>query len=68
MELYQDTLKKHDIPNSDMCLGGDWAKGANKAFVVVGGDALALLGDIATIGNARKNLHPLPGKSEMNAS
>ena len=68
VELYQDTLKKHDIPNTGMCLGGDWAKGANKAFVIVGGDAFAFLGDIATIGSARENLHPLLGKSKMNGN
>ncbi len=68
VELYQDTLKKHDIPNTGMCLAGDWAKGANKAFVIVGGDAFALLGDIATIGSARENLHPLPGKSVLNGN
>lgn len=66
VELYQDTLKKHDMPNSGMCLGGDRAKGANKAFVVVAADALALLADTATIRSARENLHPLLGKSKMN--
>ena len=66
VELYQNALKKHDVPNTGMCLGGDWAQGANKAFVIVGGDALAFLGDIATIKNARENLPPLPGKSKIN--
>ena len=66
VELYQNTLKKHDVPNSGMCLGGDWAKGANKAFVIVGGDAFAFLADTATIKNARENLLPLLGKSKMN--
>lgn len=62
VELYQDALKKHDIPNSGMCLGGDWERAANKAFVVVGGDAFALLADLATISSARENLAPLPAK------
>ena len=66
VELYQNTLKKHDIPNSGMCLGGDWAKGANKAFVIVGGDASAFMADTATIKSARENLAPLVGKSKMN--
>ena len=66
VELYQNTLKKHDVPNSGMSLGGDWAKGANKAFVVVGGDAFAFLADTATIRNARENLPPLVGKSKVN--
>ena len=66
VELYQNALKKHDVPNTGMCLGGDWARGANKAFVVVGVDALAFLADAATIKNARENLPPLPGKSKMN--
>ena len=66
VELYQNTLKKHDMPNSGMCLGGDWAKGANKAFVVVGGDAIAFLADTATIRNARENLAPLVGRPKMN--
>lgn len=66
VELYQETLKKHDIPNTGMCLGGDWSKGANKAFVIVGGDAFAFLGDTVTINNARKNLAPLPTKAKTN--
>lgn len=66
VELYQNTLKKHDVPNSGMCLGGDWAKGANKAFVIVGGDAFAFLADTATIKNARENLAPLVGNSKVN--
>ena len=66
VELYQNTLKKHDVPNTGMCIDGDWAKGANKAFVIVGGDAFAFLADTATIKNARENLPPLPGKSKIN--
>ncbi|KAL8936440.1 MAG: hypothetical protein Q9216_004926 [Gyalolechia sp. 2 TL-2023] len=66
VDLYQETLKKHDIPNTGMCLGGEWAKGANKAFVIVGGDAFAFLGDTATIISARQNLAPLPTKVKMN--
>ena len=66
VELYQNTLKKHDVPNTGMCVGGDWAKGANKAFVIVGGDAFAFLADTATIKNARENLPPLPDKSKNN--
>ena len=65
VELYQNVLKKHDVPNSGMCLGGDWAKGVNKSFVIVGGDAFAFLADIATIKNARENLPPLLGKSKI---
>jgi len=66
VELYQNTLKKHDKPNTGMCIGGDWARGANKAFVIVGGDAFAFLADTTTIKNARDNLPPLLGKSKMN--
>ena len=62
VKLYEDTLKKHDIPNTGMCLGGEWSKGANKAFVIVGGDAFAFLADTATISNARRNLGPLSAK------
>ncbi|KAL8933355.1 MAG: hypothetical protein Q9211_005824 [Gyalolechia sp. 1 TL-2023] len=66
VEAYLETLKKHDMPSTGMCLNGDWAKGANKAFVVVGGDAFALLGDMALINGARKNLAPLPAKGKIN--
>ena len=66
VELYQNTLKKHDKPNSGMCLGGDWDKGANKAFVIVGGDAFAFLGDTATISKARDHLPPLTSKAQIN--
>ena len=62
VHLYQETLKKHDVPDTGMCLGGDWGRGANKAFVIVGGDAFAFLGDIATIGSARENLPALEVK------
>ena len=65
VELYQNALKKHDVPNSGMCLGGDWAKGANKTFVIVGGDAFAFLADTATIKNARENLPALLGRSKL---
>ncbi|KAL8648876.1 MAG: hypothetical protein Q9210_004734 [Variospora velana] len=59
VDLYQETLKKHDVPNSGMCLFRDWPKGANKAFVVVAGDAFAFMGDVALINEARQNLGPL---------
>ena len=59
VQLYEEILKKHDIPNSGFCLNGNWAKGANKAFVVVGGDAFAFLADMATISDGRQNLPPL---------
>ena len=65
VELYQNTLKKHDVPNSGMCLGGDWGKGVNKAFVIVGGDAFAFLADTVTIKNARENLPALLGRSKL---
>ena len=65
VELYQNALKKHDVPNSGMCLGGDWAKGVDKTFVIVGGDAFAFLADIATIKNARENLPALRGRSNL---
>ena len=59
VKLYEDTLKKHDMPNSGMSLFGDWAKGANKAFVVVDADVFALLGGVDTIATARQKLGPL---------
>ena len=66
VELYRNTLKKHNKPDTGMCLGGEWEKGANKAFVIVGGDAFAFLGDTATISNARDHLAPLASKVHMN--
>lgn len=62
VELYNETVRKHGVPSSGMCLGGDWAKGEGKAFVVVAGDAFALLGDVGIIRGARENLRPLVGK------
>lgn len=66
VRIYEDTLKKHRTPNSGMCLNGDWAKGANKAFVIVGADFAALLGEVAVISNARHNLLPLKNKLQPN--
>ena len=66
VSLYESTLKKHNMPNTGMCLNGEWAKGANKAFVIVGGDSFAFLGDTVTISNARQNLLPLVKKSQVN--
>ena len=56
VEAYREILKKHKMPDSGMCLNRDWAKGANKAFVIVGADAFALLGETAIISSARENL------------
>ena len=66
VEFYQETLKKHDMPNSGMCSGHDWAKGADKAFVIVGGDSFAFLGDTETIKSARENLAPLQANGKIN--
>ncbi|MCJ1387731.1 hypothetical protein MMC18_000574 [Xylographa bjoerkii] len=66
VKLYEETLRKHDMPNSGMCLGGDWEFGANKAFVIVGGDAFAFLGDTATIATARQQLGPMKREKEIN--
>ena len=63
---YEETLKKHKKPNTGMCMYGDWARGVNKAFVIVGGDAFALLGETATIKNARQHLAPLTNKVQTN--
>ncbi|MCJ1354732.1 MAG: hypothetical protein MMC33_004721 [Icmadophila ericetorum] len=63
---FEATLKKHKVPNTGMCLFGEWPKGADKAFVIVGGDAFAFLADTATISNARKNLLALPQKVQTN--
>ena len=65
VELYQNPLKKHDVPNSGMCLSGDWAKCVNNAFVIVGKYAFAFLADTATIKNARENLPALLGRSKL---
>lgn len=66
IELYQNTLKKHDIPNSGMVINGNWAMGANKAFVIVGGDLFAFLGETANIMSARQNLGPLKNGQKNN--
>ena len=66
VRMYEDTLKKHKIPNTGMCLNGEWAKGTNKAFVIVGGDAFAFLAETATISNARQNLRPLKSQLQSN--
>ncbi|KAI9750495.1 MAG: hypothetical protein M4579_006445 [Chaenotheca gracillima] len=65
VKSYEDTLKKHRKANSGVCLN-DWTKAVNKAFVIVGGDAFALVGEKATISNARQNLHPLANKLQTN--
>ncbi|KAI4135458.1 MAG: hypothetical protein LQ341_005871 [Variospora aurantia] len=67
VDSYRETLKKHDVPESGMCLFGNWPSGANKAFVVVGGDAFALLGDMALINGARENLSPLSANGKGDA-
>lgn len=64
VKIYEEALRKHNVPNSGMCLGGEWGKGKGKAFVVVAGDAFALLGDVGTIKGARENLGPLGGKAK----
>lgn len=66
VRIYEETLKKHKKPNTGMCMYGDWARGVNKAFVIVGGDAFALLGETATIKNARQHLVPLTSKLQTN--
>ena len=58
-KIYEETLRKHNKANSGFCFGGDWEKGGNKAFVVVASDAIALLGEAATIQTARQNLPAL---------
>lgn len=67
VDLYRETLKKHDIPQCGMCLAGNWASAANKAFVIVGGDFFALLGDMALIKGARENLGPLSANGKGDA-
>ncbi|MCJ1314110.1 hypothetical protein MMC25_007790 [Agyrium rufum] len=62
VKLVEDTLKKHDTPLSGMALFGEYAKGADKAFVIVGGDCFAFVAETATISNARQNLGPLTNK------
>lgn len=59
VKLYEETLKKHDMPNSGMCLNGNWDRGADKTFVIVGADAFAILGEKDNIMTARQNLGPL---------
>ncbi|KAL8823394.1 MAG: hypothetical protein Q9191_005896 [Dirinaria sp. TL-2023a] len=66
VKLYEDTLKRHKTPNSGMCMFGQWEKASNKAFVVVGGDAFALLGEAALVNNARANLPSLANEPRNN--
>lgn len=69
VKLYEETLKKHDMPNSGMCIDGNWAKAANKAFVIVGADAFAILGETGNIMAARQNIGPLTkGHAGLNGS
>lgn len=56
VEVYREILKRHKMPDSGMCLNGEWAKGANKAFVIVGTDTFTLLGETAIISSAREHL------------
>ena len=67
VKLYEETLRKHDMPNSGMCLFGNWPLGANKAFVIVGGDVFGFLGETGTIMSARQNLGPLKKGKELGA-
>jgi 4-hydroxy-2-oxoheptanedioate aldolase len=67
VKLYEETLKKHNMPNSGLCLNGNWAMGANKAFLVVGGDVFGLLGEAATIMGARQNIGPMWKGGMINA-
>ena len=67
VKLYEDTLRKHNTPNSGFSMFGQWEKAFNKAFVVVGGDAFALLGEAATVNTAREKLPALSNQSHDNA-
>ncbi|KAF2146410.1 uncharacterized protein K452DRAFT_305344 [Aplosporella prunicola CBS 121167] len=58
VQLYEETLKKHDKPNSGMCAAGNWASGANKSLVITTGDLFAFLGQTGVLQEARDNLKP----------
>lgn len=55
VKRYEEILRKHDKPNTGVCLA-DFSKGENKVFVVVGGDGFTFAGEKAMLANARKNL------------
>ncbi|EFW19032.1 hypothetical protein D8B26_007220 [Coccidioides posadasii str. Silveira] len=65
IRLYEETLRKHDKPNSGGCFTGNWSLGSNKSFVVVAGDWLGLLGQRDNIQTARENL-PASDKRSKN--
>jgi 2-keto-3-deoxy-L-rhamnonate aldolase RhmA len=56
VQLYEETLRKHNKPNSGASFNENWTLGANKTFTVVAGDWLALLSQRDTIQSARQNL------------
>lgn len=64
VKQYEDVLRKHDKPNTGVCLT-DFAKGRNKAFVVVGGDGFTFAGEKAMVATARKNIPRLQYKKDI---
>jgi 2-keto-3-deoxy-L-rhamnonate aldolase RhmA len=56
IRLYEDTLRKHNKPNSGQCFNENWPLGVNKTFTIVAGDFLAFLSQRDTIQSARQNL------------
>ncbi|KAJ5654237.1 hypothetical protein N7490_001240 [Penicillium lividum] len=66
IRLYEETLKKHNKPNSGQSFNENWTLGANKSFTVVAGDWLAFLSQRDTIQSARQNL-PASDKRQKSA-
>jgi 4-hydroxy-2-oxoheptanedioate aldolase len=66
IKQYEETLKKHDMPNSGGGFGRNWSLCANKAFAVVSGDVVTLMGETATITDARQVFGPLKKGQETN--
>jgi 4-hydroxy-2-oxoheptanedioate aldolase len=64
VKRYEEILRKHDKPNTGVCLT-DFSKGGNKAFVVVGGDGFTFSGEKAMLATARKNLPRLQYVKEV---
>lgn len=56
IQLYEETLRKHNKPNSGQALNGNWTLGANKSLTIVAADFLAFLSQRDAIQSARQHL------------
>ena len=66
---YKSVLAKHDMPDSGIAMGPPEVQaqaGKGKAFVVVAGDVIALLGHVGQLQDARNLFQPLKWRPTTN--